>query len=71
VTPWQYRSDLQAFAAERQRRYRELTSALTERRLLTPAECDECHLSLKILVDDLRLSRAIQIPILGVGDRLW
>jgi hypothetical protein len=71
TTADQYRSDLQAFAAEQQRRYRELTSALVERGLLTPSERDQCRLSLEILIDDLRFNRTTQIPILGVGDRIW
>jgi hypothetical protein len=70
TTAEQYRLDLQAFATEQQRRYGELTSALIERGLLTAAERDQCHLSLEILVDDLRLNRTVQIPILGIGDRL-
>lgn len=70
TTAEQYRSDLQAFADEQQRRYGELISALLYRGLLKPAEIDRCKLSLEIRVTDLRFNQLTPIPILGIGDRI-
>jgi len=70
TTAAQYQLDLRAFAADQQRRYGELISALVSMGLLTLAERDQCPLSLKIRVSDRRFDRHPAIPVLGIGDQI-
>jgi hypothetical protein len=64
----QYRSDLEAFVADQQRRYAELVSLLARRRILTPEEGEGSHLNLDIEIHDRRSYRTIPIPDLGLGE---
>jgi hypothetical protein len=71
TTVEKYRSDLEAFVADQQRRYTELISLLRSRNLLTAEDSERCHLNLEIEIVDLRRSnRTLPIPIVGVGDHL-
>ena len=63
-----YRSDLQAFVADHQRRYAELVSLLLRHRDLTPEESERCRPNLDIGVFDGRSDRRQPIPNIGVGD---
>lgn len=64
----QYRSDLQAFVADQQRRYAELVSLLVRRRILTPEEGERAHLNLDIEVLNHRSYQSQPIPNVGLGE---
>jgi hypothetical protein len=70
--PWttaeHYRSDLEAFVADHQRRYSGLVTLLRRHTDLTPEESQRCRLNLDIGVIDGRLDQTQSLPNLGIGD---
>jgi hypothetical protein len=70
TTAEQYRSDMQAFRADQQRRHAELLARLVKRRLLTQQEADACPLQLDITVIDRRHDRSQSIPDLGFSEQI-
>jgi hypothetical protein len=69
-TAGQYRSEIQAFAAEQQQRYDAMLATLLSQGLLNAAEREQCGPTLDFEVVDDRLDRSEPIPNAGIGDHL-
>jgi hypothetical protein len=63
-----YRSDLEAFVADQQRRYAALLSELVRQRAVTEEDAAGSRLKLDITIVDQRSKRVDSIPTLGIGD---